>query len=773
MIPALIAICDSALSNRRWTYVVWFCVILVSCSGLVRLGFSYDYRSFFDTANPELQAFDAIERQFTATDSVNFILHQTNGTLFTASGMETLDWLTERVLDIPFATRSQSPANFQFSYAQDEDLIVEPLFAPARDTQFEDDSRRKLVQTRAAGEKGLIGRLLSPDFKTAQVFVTIRMPTDQGIVLPKIQKEVDAIKQELAARAPSIRVATSGVIMLSQTFFEITVRDMLLLFPIITALVFFLLAWFFRSWRAASLCMTIITLAIAMAMGLAGWAGIKLTPATGPVPIVIMTVALVDSVHLLTGYFAALANGKDRLNAARFSVSHNMRAILLTSLTTAIGFLALNFSDTPPFREFGNIAALGTFMALLLSLALLPALLQLGPAPTNRERMPRKSLTFRAVSRASHTLRWPIVISACVSCGFSIYAITDIEVRDNFVEWIGDSHPFRADADFIQTKLPSLFTQQFALNAAGPNGITQPEYLNDLEAFTAFVAEQDGVAHVLSFDTIMRRLNKNLHGDNARYDVLPESAQEAAQYLLLYEMSLPFGEDLTTLLTIDRSASRVVVTLEPQSSAQMQQLRDTILTWSNTSLNSSTATAGTGTNMIFAELTRSNTRSMLIGSLVAAIAIGAALVVALNNLKLGFLSLIPNIFPPLYAFGIWAVLVGSLGLYGAFVVATALGLIVDATVHMLEKYQSLMHAGSAEPITAMLEDVGPAILISSAVLIAGFGVLTFSSFAIIAQLAQLVVLTLLLAMVTDFLLLPAMLHILKPTYTPTGSAAAS
>lgn len=760
MITALLKLCDSALTHRRVTFFIWALLIAISCAGLFRLEFSYDYRSFFDPANPELQAFEAIERQFTATDSVNFILHTTKTDVFEADTLETLDWLTERALDIPFATRSQSAANFQYSYVDDADLVVEALLEPLRQYGFDDTEWRAVVKARAASEPGLMGRLLSQDFKTAQVVTTIRMPTDEGIVLPQIQKEIDAIKRELSARAPDLRLATTGVIVLSQTFFEITVRDMLLLFPVITIAIFCLLAWFFRSWKAAALCLTIITLAIVMAMGLAGWAGVKLTPATGPVPIVIMTVALVDSVHLLAGYFASIAKGNAKLDAARYSINHNLRAILLTSLTTAIGFLTLNFSDTPPFREFGNIAAAGTVIAMALSLTLLPCLLLLGAHANAADKAARTFIDFRAFSQLARTLRWPIIILSAAAVFTSIYAVTQLKVRDNFVEWVGYSHPFRANAEFIQENLPSLFTQQYALAAAEANAVTTPAYLKDLEAFAAYIDRQDGVAHILSFDTIMRRLNKNLHDDDPRFETLPSNADEAAQYLLLYEMSLPFGEDLTTLLTIDRSATRVVVTLEPQSSADMQALRGRILSWADQNLTNATATAGTGTNMIFAELTRSNTRSMLLGSIVAAVGIGLALIITLANARLGLLSLIPNITPPLYAFGIWGLLVGDLGLYGAFVVATALGLIVDATVHMLEKYQALAFTGSADPVADMLADVGPAILISSIVLIAGFSVLTFSSFAVIAQLAKLVVLTLCLALATDFLLLPALLHLL-------------
>lgn len=751
--------CDSALDCRRVTYVAWAAVVTVACLGLLRLSFSYDYRSFFDTANPELQAFNKIENEFAPTDSVNFVLYSADGSMLAPSAAETLDWLTSRSLDIPYAMRSQSAANYQFSYAQADDLVVEPLFKPLRSGGFNNLDTLDFIQRRAASEVAIMGRLFSPDFKTAQVIVDIRMPPGQSSVLPVIKAEVEVIKRELAARAPDLRVATTGVVLLSQSFFEVTVRDMLFLFPAITALILVLLTWFFRSWRAAALCMLVITLSILMAMGIAGWAGVALTPATGPAPLVIMTVALVDSVHLIAGFLKSLSVGRARREAAQHTLRHNMRAVFLTSVTTAMGFLSLNFSDTPPFRELGNICALGTLLAMLLSLTLLPALMVSSNIASARRAKSLNRSLFQNMGGFIYRGRRSVIMAACMFTGASGYLLTQIDVRDNFVEWIGTSHPFRGNAEFIQAKLPSLFTQQYAVRAPEGSSVTNPKYLKDLEAFAQFAESQPGVAHVLSFDTVMRRLNKNLHEDDEAYNTLPDAANEAAQYLLLYEMSLPPGEDLTTLLTIGRQASRMVVTLEPQTSSQMQDLRETLLSWAGENLNHAQATAGTGTNMIFAELTRSNTRSMLVGSIVAALGIGTALMFALRNLKLGALSLVPNIGPPLYAFAVWAVFVGSVGLYGAFLVTTALGLIVDATVHMLEKYQGFAKSGVADPVAKTLEDVGPAILVSGAVLLAGFTVLTFSSFAIISNLAQLLIITLVLAFVTDFLLLPALLYV--------------
>ncbi|MEM7569837.1 MAG: MMPL family transporter [Pseudomonadota bacterium] len=737
---------------------LWLVVITLCIAGVSKLTIAYDYRSFFDEANPELTQFNEIEQRYTATDSVNFILHRADGDVFNKGDLEALKTLTDRALDIPHSTRSQSLTNFQYSYADGDDLRVEPLIAPLTNNAA---NALKTIKTRAMGEPLVVGRLLSPDGQSAQVIVTVRLPTDQGNVLPQIKATVAQIKSDVLAKAPDLDIAVTGVVMLSNAFFDITVQDMIRLFPIMGVLVIGVLSWFFASLRAAGYCLLVISLSIGMAMGVAGWFGVALTPATGPVPVVIMTVALVDSVHIMST-FLRLRRTSDHHSAVRQAVFSNLRPIVLTSITTAVGFLSLNFSDTPPFREFGNIAALGTVFAGLAALSLLPILLKApAMARTGRDRF-ASAQGLASFTQAVRPVRWVIVAAALAASILALWAIRAMPVEDNFVEWIGADQPFRQDAAFIQERLPALFTLQFSVAAPDDASVTNPDYLSDLAQLRAYVEAANGVSHVASFDQIMRRLNRNLNGDDQAFDILPDSAELAAQYLLLYELSLPFGEDLTTLLTIKRDAARLVATLKPQTSREMRALRSDILAWADANLKHTEVSGGTGTNMIFAEVTASNTRSMFIGSMVAAIGIGLILMVALRTWQLGILSLMPNIIPALMAFGLWAFAVGSVGLYGAFVVSVSLGLVVDATVHILEKYTSLKtDPQTTDPVAKTTAEVGPAILISSAVLMTGFGVLTVSAFALIGLLSQLVLLTLAVALLADFIMLPALLYCVR------------
>ena len=252
----------------------------------------------------------------------------------------------------------------------------------------------------------------------------------------------------------------------------------------------------------------------------------------------------------------------------------------------------------------------------------------------------------------------------------------------------------------------------------------------------------------------------NLHKDDEAYDRLPDTSEAAAQYLLLYELSLPQGLDLNTIVDIARTKSRVLVMMKNISSEAMLDFKAKATLWGEGHLKTSKLSPASGTNIIFAHLTGNNLRSMFIGTLFAFGLIAGAIAISLKSLRLGLLSLLPNLAPALFAFGFWALTYQEIGLYAAFVTATSLGLIVDFTVHLFSKYARALHVKGLDPEDAIRDvfaTTGMALWISASVLLIGFLVLTLSNFAIIALMAAMVALTILIGLIADFTMTPALL----------------
>ena len=231
-----------------------------------------------------------------------------------------------------------------------------------------------------------------------------------------------------------------------------------------------------------------------------------------------------------------------------------------------------------------------------------------------------------------------------------------------------------------------------------------------------------------------------MHGDDESWYKLPEERDLAAQYLLLYEMSLPYGLDLNSQINIDKSASRMTVTLDNVSSNDMRNIAMDSSQWLRDNAPGYMEAEGSGAAVMFSHLADRNIKSMLMGTALAFVLISLSLIFALRNLKLGLISLIPNMVPAIMAFGVWGIFVGQVGLAVSVIAATSLGLIVDATVHFLSKYNRARTERNESPADAVrygFRTVGTALWITTAVLVAGFAILSLSTFAVNADMGLL------------------------------------
>jgi hypothetical protein len=337
--------------------------------------------------------------------------------------------------------------------------------------------------------------------------------------------------------------------------------------------------------------------------------------------------------------------------------------------------------------------------------------------------------------------------------------IPRIELNDQFVNYFAPSIAFRADTDFAMANLSGIYQMEFSLPAGAEGGISEPDYLQQADAFSHWLRQQPGVAHVQSLTDVFRRLNKNMHGDEAGWYRLPEARELAAQYLLLFEMSLPYGLDLNNQINVDKSSLRLIVTLDNITTRAARNLKEAAEGWLVTNMPAS-ASEATGPFIMFAYISERNIEAMLSGTGIALVLISLSLIVALRSLKIGLISLIPNIVPAVMAFGLWGLLVGEIGLASSVVAATSLGIIVDDSVHFLSKYLRARRERGDSPEDAVryaFTTVGRALWVTSAVLVAGFATLAFSAFALNQSLGLLTALAIFAALIADFFLLPPLL----------------
>ena len=304
------------------------------------------------------------------------------------------------------------------------------------------------------------------------------------------------------------------------------------------------------------------------------------------------------------------------------------------------------------------------------------------------------------------------------------------ELNDVFVEYFDTSVPFRAKTDHITDNLSGMYFIDYSLDAKESSGISEPEFLRQLEKLERWLEDQPEVIHVNSYSEVIRTLNKNMHGDDASYNKLPENRELAAQYLLLYEMSLPYGLDLNNQINVDKSATRMQVTLETLSTVATLQFEKRVLEWMQEN-TPDIATYGASPTLMFSHIGMRNIVSMLTGTTIALLLISGLLIFALRSLKFGLLSLIPNLAPAGVAFGIWAITVGQVGLALSVIVAMTLGIVVDDTIHFLSKYLRARREKGLDSEAAVryaFSTVGVALFVTTVVLASGFMMMAQSTF---------------------------------------------
>ncbi len=522
----------------RWpVIIVSVLVTLLIASGAQHLTFASNYRVFFSAANLELTEFEAFQATYTKNDNFMIVLEPADGDVFTGETLAVIEELTEAAWRIPYASRVDSITNFQHTYAIGEELIVEDLVRNAESlSQAELDARRGI----ALAEPLIRNQLLTESADVTAVNVILQYPEQDVSEVPEAANYVRELVAQIEAENPNINVVISGVSMLNNAFSEAGLLDMATLVPAMYLILLIMMMVTVRSVSATGATLLVILLSTLTAMGMAGFMGIALTPISASAPTIILTLAIADSIHILVSMRVAMLGGLSKHDAIIDGIRTNFFAVSITSLTTIVGFLALNFSDSPPYHHLGNITAIGIGFAWLFSLTFLPALLSLLPmkAPTPKK---RPSDTARMEKLADFVIAnsKKLLFGTLAATLVLVAMIPTLEFEDQWVEYFDQRLEMRRDND-VALQHFGLYPIEVSVPSGEPGGVSNPEFLATLEGFTDWIREQPGVTHVYSLTDIMKRLNKNLNEDDPSYYRLPDSRELSAQYLLLYELSLPY-----------------------------------------------------------------------------------------------------------------------------------------------------------------------------------------------------------------------------------------
>ena len=754
-------VAEFATTRKFLTIFLCIMLTLIGGYGAKNLSFSGDYQIFFGEKNPELQRFLNFEATYGKADNVSFVIIPKEGDIYQPHVIKAVYDITAQAWNLPFVSRVDSLTNFQHTFAKGDDLIVEDLIFDKEEIEL---PNQMLRLKRVAENEPLLHKFITAPDGGATIVNSI-LQVDRSIAEDVLGTAEMAreIRDKIKEKYPNIEVKLTGASMLSSAFSEVGMKDSETLIPFMYLIIIIVMLIMMRSILAMVSGLFIIILSTIFGMGLGGWTGVELTPLSISAPTIILTIAIADAVHILSAFRQYMYSGIKKQDAIVKAVATNIFPVTLTSITTAIGFLSLNFSDSPPFHHLGNMTAAGIFMAWVLSLTLLPAMINLLPLKYeafNSESS--KSSIILSIGKVIYKYRNKAFFGTVFFCIASIALIPRLELNDVWSKYFSPGIDIR---DSIDATRPFFGTDniEFIINSGKPQGVLEPEFLDDINRFTIWLKAQPEVAHVYAISDVMKRLNKNLNADDEKFYRIPDNRKLASQYLLVYELSLPYGLDLNDRININRQSTRVTTTIKDVSTVEARTLNEKAVKWMEKNNSSGAVTIATGNVSLFNYIADRNIQSMIKGSLFLIAAIFLIMAVSFKSFGVGFLSVVLNTVPILATFGLWAIISGTVGFSIAIVGAVAIGLVIDDTVHLISKFmQAYRHKSKSfrDSILYAFEVSGTAIFATTIILSAGFALLATSSFKPNTDMGLVTGIAILLAMFINFLVLPTLLSFL-------------
>jgi len=772
--PGPIAQVHLFIINHPWVCIfITLAWVAMSGYGMRFMEFNNDSRALFADDNKGMQSLVELEDRFSKDDNVIIIVRPHNGDVFTRDNLKLLQQLTDAAWAIPKTQRVDSLTNFQHTLVDGDELNVLDLVG---DVDSLSDEELQHIKRIALAEPNLVKNVVSESGHAASVAVTVITDDRRGQDAPMIMEYVENLRDQIVKEHPNVDIMLSGIVAFKSASRSTTENELSSTSIYSGVAILFCLFIMLRSIVSVIQTMLVIMLSIVIAMGTIVWFGVEITPVMGGAPAIILTLAVADSIHLLISYQHQIRSGANKQQAVYESLRINTQPVFLTSLTTAIGFLFLNSSESPPFADMANMVSIGVMAAWFLSVVFLPAMLVVLPQQTFRGGdHDHRIMDGFADFVVDH--RKPVFIVS--STVFLILALLSAknEFNDVWMEYFDETYEVRRATEFMVNELTGNHRLQFAFPSGESSGIMEPAYMQGLDRFAHWARQQPEVEYVSSFSDTIKRLNRDMNGGDPSFYQVPAQRDLISQYTLMFQMSLPFGLGLENQIDMDQSSVRVNVLLGGVSSNEILAFERRADQWIADNLPSYMQVRGVGFDLLLGELSYQNGQGMLVGTALALVVVSLLLVVALRSVKYGLLSMLPNLFPAIISFGIWALIDGQIGISVSIVACMTLGIVIDNTVHFLSKYTRAKEEGQLSSIEATryaFKTVGIALVATTLVISANFGMMSFSHYYPNASMGMLTAITVAVALAVNFLFFVPMLlfvdHRDNQGESTTGSA---
>ena len=736
---------------------ILFCLVLLIASfrGVGGIAFSPDMEQFFPEDYPISENHAHIEDTFYSSDSVIIAIGVDEGTVFNPRILNLIEEITDKAWSTPHSIRVDSLSNFSFVRAEVDDLVVEPFIEESLEwDQKKINERSTLIEK----EEQAYGTILSKDKKTTFINISIDAPReDVEKEYAESMEHIFAFMDPLKKEYPEADMRYAGIVYIEYLSPLIVKAEMPILIPTLLFVILLSLFILLRNVVAVISSLVVIVFSVVTAVGILGHFNSTVSQPFLMVPILVATLAVADCVHLFNVYFQSKLekNAKDSIIK---SLRLNLEPLLLTSLTTSIGFLCLNLAPIPALRVVANGIVIGVVAAFVFSIFFLAPLMSFFNVKASSQIENQTKLSKR-VGQFSLKNRKKIIWLVPLFSAFLMSFIPLNETKDNPMEFYSERFTSVAeDTKWLAKRLGGTFLVTYEY--VSEDLVSDPEYLRQLDEFTTWLENQDEVLSVNSLSKIIKNLNRTLNGDDQSWYVIPQDSELVAQYLFFYEMSLPFGLDLTSTINQERTSTKVTVSLKEIDSKAFIEFYDRVDDYASLSIVSGNLSGGGGTRSVMAFMGMLLAEQLMYALIIGFIVITLAIALFYRSLSAGLITAIPNILPIGVAFGIWGIFSSNVSMLVSLGIGCTLGIVVDFSVHFLSKYlyaRRSLSLSAEESVLYAFETVGFPLTIMTVSLCMGFAVLFLASFMPLRGFAGITMISFVAALIIDLLLFPAVL----------------
>jgi predicted RND superfamily exporter protein len=752
------------LQRFRWLIVIIIPLLVFSlATNLKNIEFEGSYRIWFGEESKILKNYDDFRLIFGNDDAVVITFKDENG-IFNKKALSTIQRITQKLWETKYITRVDSITSYQYIHVDTkypDEIIVEDFILDLDNLTLVDLEKKKQI---AITDPQLSNSLISIDGNTTMISARLiaKAGESEDISFELMGLINDILEPEI--QETGYKFWVNGGAAITTAFVTIAQNDAATFTPLVVLSVLLLLYFLFRRISGSLISLAIVVLTILIVLSIQFFLGYKLNNFTANIPIFIIAIGIADAVHIYIIWLMYRKSGKDNKTAVEHTLSKNILPIFLTSLTTSVGFLSLCISEIVPVATLGIATATGAVIAFVLSVTLMPAFLLILNKDIKKEiDIKEQKSNNRYKIYAKFLISNDKKIAMFTSLLFVIlgFGLFQVKIDSNTIRYFGKNVEIRKSTEFTMENLTGPMSYEIIVDSMKSDGIKDPEFLNTLDKFyTDFYNKFDDVRHLSSVLDIVKRFNKVMNNGNENFYSVPLSKELVAQYLLLYNMSLPQGMELNDRVDIQERLLRVTAQINlVDTSKDLEMIAWVENWWKDTKYEARVD----GQTAMFAYMQSSVTDTLIYSMTIALTFVSLMMLVIFRNIKLLGVFILPNLLPIILVVGIMGWLQINIDMGVAVAGAIVLGVAVDDTIHFFIKYFDARKKGLnlEESIAYVFQYAGTAILFTTIILSLSFIIFMFSDFAPNYNFGLVTASALIIAFIADILLLPAILSLME------------